>query len=128
MESSFDTSNPWKEFTYSIDLDVTGKYWMFWTPDDETKTITFEVITARIRGMRQGNIFSLFISLQGTIPQSLVSGPSPASGSMSFPVGNPVMSQVLQGHGYPRIAVPPPPPRQDWVTTLQPGLGYSPQP
>ena len=26
-----------------MDLDVAGKYWMFWTPDDETKTITFEV-------------------------------------------------------------------------------------
>ena len=44
MKSNFDTSNPWQEFTYSIDLDVAGRYWMFWTPDDETKTITFEVL------------------------------------------------------------------------------------
>ena len=48
MKTSFDTSNPWEAFTYSIDLDVAGRYWMFWTPDDETKTVTFEVIFSRI--------------------------------------------------------------------------------
>ena len=26
-----------------MELDVAGRYWMFWTPDDETQTITFEV-------------------------------------------------------------------------------------
>ena len=39
----FLVNNPWEEFQYAVDLDVAGKYWMFWTPDDETKTITFEV-------------------------------------------------------------------------------------
>ena len=43
MKTNFDTSNPWEEFAYSIDLDVAGKYWMFWTPDADSQTITFEV-------------------------------------------------------------------------------------
>ena len=37
------SSDPFEEFEHSLDLDVAGKYWMFWTPDDETQTITFEV-------------------------------------------------------------------------------------
>ena len=37
------SANPWDEFTFAVELDVAGKYWMFWTPDDETQTITFEV-------------------------------------------------------------------------------------
>ena len=37
------STNPWDEFEYAVDLDVAGKYWMFWTLDDETQTITFEV-------------------------------------------------------------------------------------
>ena len=36
-------SDPWEEFQYAVDLDSAGKYWMFWTPDDGTQTITFEV-------------------------------------------------------------------------------------
>ena len=38
------SENPWDEFTFAVDLDVAGKYWMFWTPDDQTETITFEVV------------------------------------------------------------------------------------
>ena len=37
------SSNPWEDFLYAVNLDVAGKYWMFWTPDDDTQTITFEV-------------------------------------------------------------------------------------
>ena len=39
------STDPWDEFTFAVELDVAGKYWMFWTPDDKTKTITFEVNT-----------------------------------------------------------------------------------
>ena len=42
---AFVLTNPWDEFEYAVDLDVAGKYWMFWSPDDETQTITFEVGT-----------------------------------------------------------------------------------
>ena len=42
---AFVSTDPWDEFEYAVDLDVAGKYWMFWTPDDETQTITFEVGT-----------------------------------------------------------------------------------
>ena len=37
------SANPWDEFTFAVELDVAGKYWMFWTPDDETQIITYEV-------------------------------------------------------------------------------------
>ena len=37
------SSDPFEEFEHALNLDVAGKYWMFWTPDDETQTITFEV-------------------------------------------------------------------------------------
>ena len=36
-------TDPWHEFQFAVDLDVAGKYWMFWTPDDVEKSITFEV-------------------------------------------------------------------------------------
>ena len=41
----YGSTNPREEFQYAVELDVAGKYWMFWTPDDETKTITFEVVS-----------------------------------------------------------------------------------
>ena len=37
------SSDPFEEFEQALNLDVAGKYWMFWTPEDETQTITFEV-------------------------------------------------------------------------------------
>ena len=42
-ESDGFPNSPWQDFSYAVQMDVAGKYWMFWTPDDETQTITFEV-------------------------------------------------------------------------------------
>ena len=42
-----------------MELDVAGKYWMFWTPDDETETITFEVNLPDILNFTKPNVWTL---------------------------------------------------------------------
>ena len=74
---TFVSSNPWDEFQYAVDLDVAGKYWMFWTPDEETKTITFEVNNSyrshlQLQSKLSQNNITLFHELISFLLQSIV--------------------------------------------------------
>lgn len=43
------SGTPWDDFEFAAELDEDGKYWLFWTPDDTTVIITFEVgISGRV--------------------------------------------------------------------------------
>ena len=102
-----------------------------------TTNIHVALITARIRRMGEGTVFSLFVSshLGGVLPQSGLGGvPHLRSGRGGTPSqvwlgGYPIPG--LGGRGYPILGLDgvPPPTRSGWGTSLpRPGMGYPPRP